>query len=183
MPRLAGRDRHSPKMIRYSLLPLLSLAAACAMSDVDAPSLAKRQVENLDFDTPVAVVAAEPITALPPSLSASVEEARAKSAAAHEKFQTDLPAVQRRVAAADGAARESEAWIAAQIALSSLEVVRSASVDALADLDRLYIAQRDQEISENRSGGGALIAQTRELVEAEVASQSDAIDRLRDGLR
>ena len=170
-------------MVRSLFLMLPLCCTACAMSAVDAPSLGKRAVEDLDFETPVAVAAADPVVALPPTIAGSVEEARAKSMAAHSSFEKDLPAVRSRVGAAGGAARESEAWVVAQTALAGLEVARAPSVEALSDLDRLYIAQADSELTENRIGGAAIIATVRAQVADQVEQQATAIAALKAGLR
>lgn len=171
------------------LTPILALMvltvplSACAMSDIDPPSLAKRPIEDVDFDSPVAVAAPDRVDSLPPQLAGTVEEAVAKSDKAHAKFLRDLPAVRRSVAAGRGAARESEGWTVAQIALAGLEVTRAPSSDALADLDRIYIERADAEMGDAPVGAAAIIGEARAKIERQVAEQMTALDSLRAGLR
>lgn len=165
------------------LLVLMSVPlSACAMQEGDFPSLAKRPYEDVAADAePSAPPAA--VSSLPGPIQASVDRAVQQSSTAHAKFLRNLPAVKRRVNAARGAAVSSEAWVVAQMDLSSLEFDRSASVEALADIDRVYIERLSSEYEDERPGGAAIIASRREQVEAQVKSQQDEIDKMKSQLR
>ena len=67
-----------------------------------------------------------------------VEQARA----AHRRFMAKQQRAVQTVAAGSGAARGSESWAVASIALAELESERSAAMVALADLDQIFAAAR-----------------------------------------
>ena len=79
------------------------------------------------------------------------------------------------VGAAAGSVPGSEAWVVAQQALSRLEVARTGSVAALADLDRLMTERLAQEQQGAASGGAGAIAEARAVIADAVADQSAII--------
>lgn len=170
----------------YCIPVTLLLLAACTTGagGEDFPSLAKRAVEDQPFDpsTPVAATPA-PITQLPADLAAQVTAAHSAGQAAHAQFLRNLPAAERQVRAAAGAARGSEPWVAAQLTLAALEIDTQPSASALSLLDRLYIAQRNAELDGAAAGGAVLIDQMRSAVAGQVAEQQAAIDALQAQLR
>ncbi|MGB5483819.1 hypothetical protein [Parasphingorhabdus sp.] len=165
------------------LVPIITVSlSGCAMSEGDFPSLLKRPYE----DEPVMVESAAPTAAnlsLPAGLQSDLSAAVASSAAAHDLFQARLPAVTRRVDAARNAAVSSESWVAAQMELAALEIQRSPSVEALADIDALYQAQLERETDEGQSGGTDIIARQRDAVQAQVERQQSDIDAMKNRLR
>ena len=120
---------------------LLLTLAACAADTKNYPSLARRAVERGSAVTPAPAPSTAP---LPPSpelslrLANRVEQART----AHGRFESRQTNAGKTVSAGSGAARGSESWAVASIALAELESVRSAAMIALADLDQLYAAAR-----------------------------------------
>ncbi|WP_321325946.1 hypothetical protein [uncultured Parasphingorhabdus sp.] len=156
--------------------------SGCAMQDGDFPSLLKRPYES----APMAGETAAPVTAissLPADLQARLGAAVASSGDADAKYRERLPAVKNRVDAARGAAESSEAWVVAQMELAALEIVRSPSVEALADIDALYRDQLERETAADESGGTAIIAAQRDLVQAQVERQQADIEAMKNRLR
>ncbi|MEP5875514.1 MAG: hypothetical protein ABJ288_08370 [Parasphingorhabdus sp.] len=117
------------------------------------------------------------------SLQTAVNAALRQSQAAHDVFLNELRDVETAVAEAKGAAPSSESWVVAHMKLSSLEVNRSPSVSALADIDALYIEQLGRELDDSQSGGAALIAQSRDRISVQVAAQQKKIDQLKTAIR
>ncbi len=153
------------------------------MKEGDFPSLAKRPYEDNpaipDIDTTHTTL----LEALPPVLKNAVDKAVQQSDTAHESFLQRLPGVKKSVSAARGSAPASEFWVVAQVQLSALEMNRSPSVSALADLDSLYMKRLDEEFSGEEKGAAILIARSREKVEAQVSRQQREIDQLISGMR
>ena len=158
------------------------LLSACAAS-TDYPSLARRDVERVEGSATPAAGSANAIPTLPPAsadlttrLASLVENARE----AHARFASRRTAAERSVAGAG--ARLSEGWSTAQVALSDLQGARSAALVALAELDRLYVDER-QAHPEQVSPTAAAIATARDQVQAWVTEETSVIDRLNARLR
>jgi hypothetical protein len=121
---------------------LLLTLAGCAADTRNYPSLARRAVERGSAAAPAPAPPAP--TPQPPSadriarLAALVEQARI----AHGRFEAKQAQAGQTVSAGTSAARGSESWAVASIALAELESARSAAMIALADLDQLYAAAR-----------------------------------------
>ena len=155
--------------------------SGCAMQQGDFPSLQKRPYEDeTAVETAVPIV---PETTLSADLQSRLNAAMAQSSAAHDGFRASLPAVKKRVDAARGAAVSSESWVVAQMELGALEIERSPSVEALADIDAIYTEQLSQEAAQRQSGGTAIIARQREIVQAHVNSQQAEINAMKNRLR
>ncbi len=156
--------------------------SGCAMQQGDFPSLQKRPYEDdsamVEPEVPVNL-----LSSLPVDVRTRLEAAVAQSGSADNLFRTRLPAVKSRVDAARGAAVSSESWVVAQTELAALEMVRSASVEALADIDALYRTQLEREIELDQSGGTAIIAKQRDAVQAQVDRQQTEIDAMKNRLR
>ncbi len=79
----------------------------------------------------------------PPATSAAAltqsEQLVAQAQAAHSDFLKTAPQTRNAVAAAQGAARDSDRWANAQVAIADLEGSRAQLMIALADLDRLTV--------------------------------------------
>ena len=152
------------------------LLAGCASGDGNYPSLAKRPIESARNGgapaAPAAPAAEDP--ALTQEIAALVERAR-KAAAA---FDAQLPDVRQKVGAAAGSAASSEAWVVAELAISSLDSERYDSVYALANLDTLYINRANAIAAGESEGGTEAIAVARGDVLAIVDRQNDLLDEL-----
>ncbi|NCN84961.1 MAG: hypothetical protein GW808_02570 [Sphingomonadales bacterium] len=156
--------------------------SGCVMQEGDFPSLQKRPYETEPTITEPAAPA--PLLApLPAAVQNKLDTAVAQSQAAHDEFLESLPSAKSRVAAARGSAPSSESWVVAHMALAALEIERSPSVEALADIDTLYRDQLEREALEDISGGIAAITVQRDAVEEQVARQQAEIDAMKNGLR
>ena len=163
-------------------IPLILLLPACAMQEGDFPSLQKRPYESEPVMDDVAAPATT-ISALSADLQARLDAAMASSRAADDQFRARLPAVKKRVDAARGSAESSESWVVAHMELAALEIQRSPSVEALADIDALYREQLERETAEDQSGGTAIIATQRDTVQVQVDRQQAEIETMKNRLR
>ncbi len=170
--------------MRFTPFLLLGLAAslgACTSADGRYPSLATRDVERVEgqFEP----VPADPIdvpevpTELPQGLAPRLDSLLADAREAHAEFTRAAPVASSRVQAARGASRDSNAFAAAEVALSDLDSTRSQTAIALGDLDTLYVAASIQY--EDRSA----IDAAREQVIALVREQDAVLARLRAATR
>lgn len=183
LPRQSAQPKDVFMKISVFLVPVLGLSlSACAQSG-DFPSLAKRAYEDAPAIEERIEVPAPEMEALPADLGNLVAAAVRQSNTAHQAFLKDLPAVRQRVSAARGAAPSSESWVVAQMQLSALEMDRSPSISALADMDALYMQRLGEELDGAEQGAAALIAKSRDRVADQVASQQQQIDALKSGLR
>ncbi|UZW56585.1 hypothetical protein NUH86_07480 [Sphingobium sp. JS3065] len=167
-------------MILRRLLPSLALfLSGCASTFQGYPSLAKRAIE----DAPIAEVSQAPSPVAPePELVRNVDRLTAQAQAGGAAFDKAWPEADRVTRAAAGSAVSSEAWVAAQTALSTLETARNDSVSALASLDVLYV-ERSNAVSEGKVGGGIdAIDAARGAALAIVDSQNDRLDVLKGRL-
>lgn len=155
-------------------LLLLALAvplAGCAATGGDYPSLAPRSVERSPAEEPATETVAP---AADRALQAEAAGIVAAAEKAHADFLVQLEKTRAAVDAARRAAPGSEAWVAAQAALSTLESARNPVVAALADLDALGIRMAERG---GESDVGSLAEAVRN-VEAKDEEERDALTRL-----
>lgn len=157
--------------------PLLSCTVLFALSGCAAPamrypSLLPRPVEAQPLAAPQVTVAEVPV----PSDSALDAQVAAIDASLAQTAGLFAAATNRARAAssnAKGAAIGSEAWLSAQSALAALESLRSESLGALTDLDRLAI---------DRGTSGqpdyTALSAARARAEAQLSAQQAAIDAI-----
>jgi len=145
------------------------------------PSLAKRPVEAVDRFAEPAAAAVQP-AAPDPTLAQTVERLRASAAEADSAFQAQIGRSRAAVQAAGGAAPVSEAWVAAEMAISTADAARYESVAALASLDTLHVDRMATADGARAAADVATIAPARESVLAMVDAQNDALDALRTAL-
>lgn len=167
----------NPRRILTALALFLS---GCAGAPQSYPSLAKRPIESAPMATvapPSAPVGAD--AALSAEIARHVGQAD-KGAAA---FDAAYARADNLVGAASGASVSSDAWVAAQVAISALESARNDSVSALASLDTLYV-QRSNAIADGSAGGGlADVDAARSAALSLVDQQNDRIDAMKGRLR
>jgi hypothetical protein len=178
-----GEPNSLAMQIRSAIfMPLILVLPACAMQQGDFPSLQKRPYEDEPVmgEPAASSVAASDLSA---DQLVKLSEAVKTSNGADEQFQARLPAVKRRVDAARGAAQSSESWVVAHMELAVLEILRSPSVEALADIDSLYRVQLEREVADAESGGTSLIIRRRDAVKAQVDRQQSEIDAMKNRLR
>ena len=116
----------------------------------------------------------------PPATSAAAlsesERLLAAARASHQTFLTAAPDARASVQAARGAARNSDSWFRAQLAIADLEAARAELMIALADLDRLSV---DAAVSGTQF---ADLAARRDEVSALADSQSALISAMLESL-
>ena len=128
----------------FRLAPLLLpiLIAGCA-SSINSPSLAIRPSEaaaTIDAARPAAAVTPIVVAERVPLDVATIARVETSIRAAQASIAPFVKAVEparAAVANAAGAAVSSEAWVAAQVAVSRLERTREASANALAEVDNI----------------------------------------------
>lgn len=127
-----------------ALLASLPVLAACSGASGGYPSLAIRDVERVSGTAqPVAPEIQQPVAppvseALDQRIARLVEQARG----AHATFQNRAGSASRTVGAGRGTRAPADRWIAAQVALSDLQALRSTAMIALADLDVMFAEER-----------------------------------------
>ena len=159
------------------LLSALILSGCASAGTDDYPSLARRPVEQRAQvpPPPAEIPVPEPASApLAQAIAALARDAdRGESA-----FRAALADGRAQVAAGRGAATGVEAWAVAQLALSRMDVARGPTLMALAELDRLTLAQAD---AGDVAGAQALTAE-RDRVAALAGTQRAELDRMLAGL-
>lgn len=163
------------------LLPSLALLlAGCTGAPAGPyPSLAKRPIES-GLPTANAAAPSLPTASMSdPALDAEVAKLELQAQAGASAFDKGYPDAQRRAQAASKSAISSEAWVAAQVAISGLESARNNSVSALAGLDTLY-SNRVNALADGKAAGGIeTIDMVRRETLATVDSQNDKLDALK----
>lgn len=158
----------------------LFLAGCAGGGNGDYPSLAKRPIESRG-----AVAAPPPVVeavADDPAVVREVDGLMQRARAGAAAFDSAVGGTQERVSAAAGSAVSSEAWVAAQLAISNLESQRYDSVFALASLDTLYVSRLNAIAAGEVRGSAELIDGARSDALAIVDRQNDVLDGLRDRL-
>ena len=125
--------------VRTAFLPLLMsvvlVLPGCA-SQISAPSLASRAVEKQPIDMPLAngSEAEHPADA---ALTTQIAALLAAAEAGNKDFTSHQAQAEAAITRAAGSGTGSDAWIAAQEALTSLDSARGATRDAAAGIDAL----------------------------------------------
>ena len=154
----------------------LVLAGCASGADGDYPSLARRPIESNGSE------AASPVQAEvreDPALTKEVGELVTKAKSGAAAFDAGLESARAKVNAAAGSAVSSEAWVAAELAISTLESERYDSVSALASLDTLYVRHINAIAGGQAEDGNNVIDRARAEVAAIVDRQNDVLDGLR----
>jgi hypothetical protein len=167
-------------MILPRIIPSLALLlSGCAGGQASYPSLARRPIESAPVAQPAPPM---PVVAPDPALDAQVAKLSAQAQSGQSAFDARYAVADKLARAASGAAVSSEAWVAAQQAISALESARNESVSALASLDTLYV-ERNNLIADGKVQGGAeAVDAARAAALAMVDSQNDRIDGLKGRL-
>lgn len=143
-------------------LTLAFLLSACASTPGEYPSLARRPIERVTgtFTPPPPPPAPAPVD---PAVARQIDSLLDRVRAADAKFQAREGRVRQIVGAAAGAAKASEAWSVAMVALADLDTARSEGMVALTDIDAIYAASRIEgepasEAKAARDAANALVA-------------------------
>lgn len=186
---VAWREPPGPAMRPFMIRTFPAVPLACAVSASlllsacaspgDYPSLARRDAERIAGSAEPATP--EPVAPAPAApdagLLARLEAIEARARTADARLRQQRPRAETLVAAASGAARGSESWSVATVALSGLESARSDAMLALAEVDALHAAERVARPNE-QSGDGLAIAASRGRVLEIVAGQDGIIAAL-----
>lgn len=156
------------------LIPVI-LLGACASTPGEYPSLARRPIERVAGTLAVPPASSVPAP-LDPAVSRQIDSLLGRVRAADAKFHSRETGVRRVIAAANGAAKGSEAWSVAMVALADLDAARSEGMVALADIDAIYAAGRieGEPASEARAA--------REAASALITAQDKVIAELQGQL-
>ncbi|MBA4353901.1 MAG: hypothetical protein C0409_04345 [Novosphingobium sp.] len=165
---------------RLALAPLTIsalLMGGCA-DRADFPSLARRPAEEAYSAARTAQSAPVPQQAtISQGLSSRLSALRAAANEAHDSFIARQPAATRAVSAAAGAAKGTEAWSVASVAVAGLESARARLGLPLADLDRLEVEASSRAADGNDADFKA-VRDTRVEVEALAGRETGVIDSL-----
>lgn len=166
----------SPSLFSRTLAiaALMPLGACATTGDDNYPDLAPRAVEGRLTTVPPEPVALPPPPPPTADLAGRIAQLDAQAQAAERPFAAALPATKAAVSRARGAAVSSDAWVAAQAAISVLESERGPVSDALAEVDALIVARSG---SGERAGLDEL-AGLRDRLIARIAAQQATIDGL-----
>ncbi len=166
----------NPRLALLAMTSSAVLLSACAPRS-DFPSLARRPAE----DVYASARAAQAVPAQQPGISEGLGERlsalRATAREAHDSFIARQPAATRAVSAAAGAAKGTEAWSVASVAVARLESARSRLGLPLADLDVLEV-QASNLVADGAEADFKAVRETRAEVEALAASETKVIDSL-----
>lgn len=168
------------KIFRAIPLFVLISLAGCAGETGQFPSLLPRPVEQRSeaIQTPEPPAPAPADAQLATRLQALLKQARDGEAA----FSDALPATQRAVAAARGAAPASERWVEAQRLISILDSTRVPTTSALATLDSLFIDLANGASRDATIGGIDETGTTRAAVEQISKNQAEQLATLNSAL-
>lgn len=122
-------------------LILALLLGACASTPGEYPSLARRPIERVTgtLTPPPPPPAPAPVD---PADINQLDSLLERVRAADVKFQAREGRVRQVIGTAASAAKASEAWSVAMVALAELDAARSEGMVALADIDAIYAAAR-----------------------------------------
>lgn len=156
------------------------LLAGCSTAD-GYPSLDVRPAEVALRARPAPSASEAPPQLPSPGtdLTTRLKSLLALAQSADATFEQKLPAARKTIAAAGPAA--SDSWSRAQVSLSELQSSRSSAMSALAELDELYVAARD-EAPTDLSPKAQAIATTRDQVSAIITAQDKVLAQLGAGL-
>lgn len=158
------------------LAPAL-LLGACAGGRDTFPSLARRASENAYTSASAPVAAPTAPAQVSADLPATLAKLRETALAAHRAFADLKPSATRTITAASGAARGSEAWSVAEIALAQLDSSRAQAMVALADLDRLSIVAHQTAV-EGPDADLKAIESVRSEVSGLVSAENESVEAL-----
>ncbi|UZK66862.1 hypothetical protein [Sphingomonas sp. M1-B02] len=118
-----------------TLLALISLAG-CAQGTDRYPSLLPRPIETQSLSEPDVPT---PVATADAALDRQLAEITASLQAANARFTSAARDAEAKIAVARGVPEGSEAWLDAQMALSTLDVLRAPISTIAADLEALAI--------------------------------------------
>ena len=162
-------------------LPLLAvlLLGGCAGSVSSFPSLAPRPIEKGQPLADSATPAAPAAVALAPALLARAADLVKQGEAGDAAFATAARGTCGAIDRGRGAATGSEAWVAAQQALSALEAERRATTMALQEADTLVLEQAQQAQGSDKPVDLTPLTSAAATLSALDTAQSARLDSIR----
>ena len=161
---------------------LLPLLGGCASDLSGYPSLAVRPVEQVS----VAAIVPDVATASPVAgadLRSRLTALESRAASARAGFDRQAAPMDRAVAAAAGAAVDSDAWTLAQQAVSRAEAELVASAVVVAEADRLLTDLRLTAAADPDTAGLEEAAATRAALASAHQQRVERLDAARSRLR
>lgn len=172
------RSHHRPALV--ALASLAALLGSCAPRS-DFPSLAPRPAEGVYASARASQAAALPgiPAGVSEGLAGRLQALRIAARDAYDVFDARKPAAMRAVNAASGAAKGSDAWSGASVAVAGLESARSSLGLTLTDLDRLEVEASNRAAdSADANADLKAVRKIKGQVEALVESETEVIDSL-----
>jgi hypothetical protein len=165
------------RVMKTHVFPMICFVAAACSTPANPPSLLPRAIETRPEAAaqPPSIVLSKGIT---PALAAKVNALLVEAKAGDADFVTTEVTGNSAVAAGRGALQGSEAWIAAELVRSALQVARQRSAGALAEIDTLAINQGELASRDATVGGLAEIIAAQTEIEAIVARQTARLEAL-----
>lgn len=176
----AGMTKRISALAAMAAPAIALLIGGCADRD-RFPSLARRPAEDAYRTASATRPASPPPAIMSEGLAERLSALVAKAAKGHTTFESHLPAANRTITAAGNAAKGSENWSVASVALAGLEAARSLVALPLADLDRLEAEASNRAVDGSDADLKAVRA-ARAEVEALVQTETRTIDGLKGKL-
>ena len=166
----------APRTVLVAALGVATLLSGCADRS-KFPSLARRPAEDV-YRTARAAPPPPPAPAImSDGMARRLADLTAQAREAHSAFEGARPAATRAVGAARGAAKGTENWSVASLAVARLESARARAGLSLADLDRLETEASNRAVEGSDADLKAVLT-ARGEVEALVAGETSVIDSL-----
>lgn len=172
----ASMAKCNPRLALVFMTSSALLLGGCA-DRAGFPSLARRPAEDAYASARAEQARPAPQPALSQGLAGRLSALRAAAREAHDGFVARQPAAARAVSAAAGAAKGTEAWSVASVAVAGLESARSRLGLSLADLDRLEV-EASNRAADGDDADFKAVRDTRAEVEDLAARETAAIDSL-----
>ncbi len=160
----------------YAIPIICSLAAACS-TPANPPSLLPRAIESRPEVSP-ALTQPRPISPLSASMALQIAKLVTEARAGEADFAKANQSGGATVIAGRSAALGSEAWVAAELVRSALQVARQRSAAALAEIDSLAVTQAELAFRDPQAGGLTEIQAAQTEIEAIVTRQTERLDML-----
>jgi hypothetical protein len=166
--------RQAMKSLAFTSICIL--ASGCT-APANPPSLLPRAIETRS-DAEAAPSAITVPNEISPALSAELNALLIDARAGDADFAKAQSAGNAALVSGKSASAGSEAWIAAQLVLSALQVARQRSANALAKIDTIAINQSELASRNATVGGLSEILAVQAEIELIVARQTARLDEL-----
>ena len=163
--------------MKLSAISVLCLVMSGCVGPANPPSLMPRAIEaqaNAPPPAPPVAVQKQIDASMAAKLAASIAEANAGDTDFLKADQGGM----NTILAGNRAPEGSEAWVAAEVARSALQVARQRSAGALAEIDALAIAHAEAALRDPTIGGSAEIAAAQTGIETIVTRQTARLEAL-----